>query len=516
MQGIYWGGLWWMVVFYAIVFWVGVYYSRKRDTGTTSDLLLAGRNMPLWIALCTMTATWVCGGYINGTAENIYKNGITWGAQAGLCYSLSLILGGIFFARIMRRLEFTTLLDPFERRFGKGVAAVLFFPALAGEIFWSAAILLALGTTFGTILNLDLTTSIVLSAGVVIGYTTVGGLWSVAYTDVVQLAFIFIGLVVAIPFAVVHVGGFAEMATRYRAMGGSFTSILPPIRGLAHNPTWTLPRVLNWWDWSFLLILGGIPWNVYFQRVLAVPNAKIARRFSIYAGFLCALAAVPPLIIGIIGSVFPWKTLGLGIEYPAMVLPYVLRYLTPYWIGVIGLGAVAAAVMSSVDSSFLSASAMFTWNWYWRIINPEASERSLRVVLRISTIAVGVAATIMALRIKSVQALWYLCSDFVYVILFPQLTMALFCKCANRPGSIAGLAVSFALRFGGGDPLLHIPRLIPYPWWDPVAGTLFPFKTVAMLSGFVAIYVVSRLTCRRFPPRPLQLSSQMNTDTHRY
>ncbi|MEJ2745205.1 MAG: sodium:solute symporter family protein [bacterium] len=511
MHHIYWGGLLCMAVCYAVVFWVGVRCSRRRDRGATSDLLLAGRNMPLWIALFTMTATWVGGGYINGTSENVYKNGITWGAQAGLCYALSLIVGGMFFARIMRRLEFTTLLDPFERRFGRGVAAVLFFPALAGEIFWSAAILLALGTTFGTILNLDLTASIVLSAAVVIGYTTVGGLWSVAYTDVLQLAFIFIGLITAIPFAVSRVGGWAGMMSSYHAMGGSFGSIIPPVRDIGSRPDWNLPLVLNWWDWSFLLVLGGIPWNVYFQRVLAAPSAKVARRFSIYAGFLCAAAAVPPLVIGIIGSVFPWKTLGLGIEYPAMVLPYVLRYLTPYWIGILGLGAVAAAVMSSVDSSFLSASAMFTWNWYRKIVNPRASDRSLRVTLRISTVAVGIAATIVALEIKSVQALWYLFSDFVYVILFPQLTMALFCKSANRPGSIAGMIVSFILRFGGGDPLLHIPRLIPYPWWDPDSGTLFPFKTVAMLSGLVTIYVVSKLTCRRFPPRPLEC---LTTDEH--
>jgi len=169
----------------------------------------------------------------------------------------------------------------------------------------------------------------------------------------------------------------------------------------------------------------------------------------------------------------------------------------------VGLGAVAAAVMSSVDSSFLSASSMFTWNWYRGIIDPKAGDRSLRVVLRMSTIAVGIAAAVMALEIKSVQALWYLCSDFVYVILFPQLVMALFCERANVPGSFAGLVVSFSLRFGGGDPLLGIPRLIPYPWWDPQAGTLFPFKTVAMAAGLGAIYTVSLLTGRRFPPRSL-------------
>jgi high affinity choline transporter 7 len=110
---------------------------------------------------------------------------------------------------------------------------------------------------------------------------------------------------------------------------------------------------------------------------------------------------------------------------------------------------------------------------------------------------------VIALKVRSVQALWYLCSDFVYVILFPQLVMALFSKSANRAGSIAGLAVSFVLRFGGGDPLLRIPQLIPYLWWDPVSGTLFPFKTLAMLGGLLAIFLVSRATARLCPPRPL-------------
>lgn len=80
---------------------------------------------------------------------------------------------------------------------------------------------------------------------------------------------------------------------------------------------------------------------------------------------------------------------------------------------------------------------------------------------------------------------------------------ALFWKSANRAGSIAGLAVSLVLRFGGGDPLLGIPQFIPYPWWDPASGTLFPFKTIAMLCGMAAILAVSKATARVCPPRPL-------------
>src|SRR3954462_15977318 len=86
---------------------------RKARDGTAADLIVAGRSMPLWIAALTLTATWVDGGYLLGTTEGAYKSSIQLGIQGGLCFRISLIPGGLFFARIMRRYGFTTLIDPF-------------------------------------------------------------------------------------------------------------------------------------------------------------------------------------------------------------------------------------------------------------------------------------------------------------------------------------------------------------------------------------------------------------------
>ena len=174
--------------------------AQVRASGTAADLIVAGRSMPLWIAALTMTATWVDGGYLLGTTEGAYKNSIQLGIQGGLCFGISLILGGLFFAGIMRRYGFTTLIDPFEARFGKRWAAVLFLPALAGELFWSAELLVAVGSTFGVLLGMNLTTAILLAAVVTTAYTMLGGMWSVAYTDIFQLAIVAIGLCVALPF----------------------------------------------------------------------------------------------------------------------------------------------------------------------------------------------------------------------------------------------------------------------------------------------------------------------------
>src|SRR6476659_8411569 len=159
---------------YAAFMAVGWFASRRVREGTAADLIVAGRAMPFWVAALTMTATWVDGGYLLGTTEGTYKSSVQLGLQGGLCFGISLIVGGICFAGVMRRFEFTTLIDPFEARFGKQWAAVLLLPALAGELFWSAELLVAIGSTVGVLLGMDLGTAIVVSAVVTAGYTMLG------------------------------------------------------------------------------------------------------------------------------------------------------------------------------------------------------------------------------------------------------------------------------------------------------------------------------------------------------
>ena len=79
--------------------------------------------------------------------------------------------------------------------------------------------------------------------------------------------------------------------------------------------------------------------------------------------------------------------------------------------------------MSSVDSSILSASSMGAWNVYRPLASNGGESAELHMVVRRLIWIVGIAATLIALRIQSVYALWFLCSDLVYCILFPQLVV---------------------------------------------------------------------------------------------
>ena len=480
-----WGGYLAMMLFYALIFYAGTYAAGLRKDDSTEGVMLAGREVPLWIAVFTMSATWIGGGFINGTAEATAASGLMW-VQAPWGYALSLVVGGLFFARTMRRNEYKTMLDPLEDRFGKRMAALLFLPALSGEIFWTAAILTALGTTFGTVLGLATVPAIVLSAVIAIAYTALGGLWAVAVTDVLQLFLLLVGLLFVVPFALDSVGGLEVVWANYAEQKGDTASFFPSREALGIY-YW------NWWDYALLLVFGGIPWQVYFQRVLSSKDEKTAVRLSIAAGFVCLAAAVPAVIIGMVGATADWSAMGL--QPPpdsASTLPHVVRYLTSPWIATIGLGAIAAAVMSSVDSSILSASSMAGWNVFRPLFRPQITSEKLGKIIKQCIWIIGIAATLLALNIQSVYELWFLCSDFVYCLLFPQLVCALFDKKANAAGSFAGFLVAAVLRFGGGDATLGIPIFLPYPMIEEGV-VLFPFRTTAMVCSLVTIVVVSRV-----------------------
>ncbi|KAL0280932.1 UNVERIFIED_CONTAM: hypothetical protein PYX00_002081 [Menopon gallinae] len=473
-----------IILFYILILAVGIWAGNKKESGNDSEeeVMLAGRNIGLFVGIFTMTATWVGGGYINGTAEIIYTSGLVW-CQAPFGYALSLVFGGIFFANPMRRQGYITMLDPLQDLFGERMGGLLFLPALCGEVFWAAGILAALGATLSVIIDMDHQTSVILSSCIAVFYTLFGGLYAVSYTDVIQLFCIFIGLWMCIPFAWMN-----EKVKPLSSQNVDWIGVVPP------------SQYLFYLDYGLLLILGGIPWQVYFQRVLSSKTAGRAQLLSYVAAVGCILMAVPPVLIGAIARATPWNETDYKGPYPlteeqtSMILPMVLQYLTPDFVSFFGLGAVSAAVMSSADSSVLSASSMFARNVYKLIFRQNASEMEIIWVMRVSIIVVGILSTIMALTIPSIYGLWSMCSDLVYCILFPQLLMVVHFKHhCNTYGSLSAYIVAFFVRLSGGEPLLGLPPLIKYPGYDGEK-QLFPFRTLAMVTSLATLVGVSWFT----------------------
>ncbi|XP_013384194.1 high-affinity choline transporter 1 [Lingula anatina] len=481
-----------IIIFYIIIFIIGIVAGRKSKSfgkkAQTTELILAGRNIGPFVGIFTLTATWVGGGYINGTAEITLSSGLVW-CQAPVGYSIALAIGGLVFAGPMRSAGYMTMLDPFQHKYGPVMAALLYIPALLGDLFWSAAILSALGSSLTVVIGLDNTLSIIVSAIIAVVYTLIGGLYSVAYTDVAQLIMILIGLFLAFPFAMHHPAVSSLEMTSSSWLG-----------------TLTKNDAGLYLDSGLQLIFGGIPWQVYFQRVLSAKTVNQAKWLSIVAGFLCVVCAVPAVMIGAIGASTNWtetayvdvynRTTVPSEEYKN-ILPLVLQYLTPPVVSFIGLGAVSAAVMSSTDSAILSMSSLFSHNVYrplreFMCRGKKASELEVVWLMRVAVVVFGAAAAAMGIYITSIYDLFVLCSDFVYVILFPQLVCVIYLKQANMYGALTGYIIGWILRLGGGEATFNLAAFILYPWYDfENSAQRFPFKTFSMLVSFLSIVIVS-------------------------
>jgi len=248
-----------------------------------------------------------------------------------------------------------------------------------------------------------------------------------------------------------------------------------------------------------MLMCGGIPWNCYFQRVLSCRSSRAARGQSMLSGVLTIAFTVPPLLMGVSAFAYPWpaEIVARLQATPAETMPLLFLRAVPRVIGLLGLAAIVGAVSSSFSSSILSAGSMLSWNCIKRLVWPDVSATQMKRVIRSSILFFGALATALALKVQSVQALWFFTSDLVFVLLFPQLIFALYDPRANRTGSIVAFVVSFALRVGGGEPLLGMPPLVAYP-------DTMPFRIVAATAGLILLPLVSRVTARWDAPQPLR------------
>ncbi|XP_069573898.1 high affinity choline transporter 1-like [Brachyistius frenatus] len=489
-----------MAVFYLLILGTGIWASmrskkeEKKSSGDGMEItLLAGRNISLLVGIFTLTATWVGGGFILGIAEATYNPtlGAVW-ALMPVPYVVTFFLGGFFFAKPMRENKYITMMDPFQQKYGNVMSSLLILPALVADVLWVARTLVSLGGTMSVILDLSYFYSIAISSVVAIVYTLLGGLYSVAYTDVIQLILIFVSLWVCVPY----------LLTNPHSLDISLT---------AYNQTFQAPWVGTvkfdeagkWFDDFMLLALGGLAYQAFYQRILSASSYSQAQVTCFASSAFCLVLGIPSVLVGAVAASTDWNSTSYGLPTPyerdqaGSILPIALQYLTPTYVSVIGIGAVAAAVMSSMDSALLSSASMFSSNVYKNIIRKQASDREMQWVIRISVVVVGLAGTALTFLDSSVLVFWLVGVDMSYTIMFPQLVCILFFKVSNGYGASVGYVMGIVMRLMSGEPLIGLPPAIKFPGCrldaEGKVTQYFPFRTVIMVSSLVSILLVSWL-----------------------
>ncbi|XP_042354397.1 high-affinity choline transporter 1-like [Plectropomus leopardus] len=492
-----------MAAFYLLVLGIGIWASVKSKKmeqnaqgGRLEVSFLANRSVNLIVGVFTMTATWIGGAFIIGVAESVYdpNKGLIW-ALLPLQISISFIIGGLFFAKPMRENNYISMMDPFQRKYGKAMTAVLSIVPFITEVFYITATLVSLGATMSVVLDLPFSVCVWISAAVAIVYTGLGGLYSVAYTDVIQISLVFLSLWLLVPFILTS---------------GVYIDITKTAFNHTYQAPWTgqlkSDEIGRWTDDFLVLTLGNMAIQDFHQRTLASSSTYTARLTCFVAAVAVIIAAIPSVLIGAVAASTDWNCTSYGSPSPYergegyVVLPITLQNLTPSYISAFGIGAIAAAVMSSADSSILSATTIFTTNIY-RSIRSQASDKELQWVIRLTIVFVGLLGTSLTSLGNSVMVFWMVSSDLTYTIMLPQLICILFTEVANGYGAIAGFLVAVVMRLLCGEPLFSLPVVLQFPGCtseDGVYAQCYPIKTICMLSALISVLVVSAVTSLLF------------------
>ncbi|TNN22643.1 High-affinity choline transporter 1 [Liparis tanakae] len=134
--------------------------------------------------------------------------------------------------------------------------------------------------------------------------------------------------------------------------------------------------------------IGDLGFQDFHQRTLSASSSSTAKLRCYAAAFLIPTFGIPPALIGAVAASTDWNLTSYGSPSPfergqtGLILPLCLQHLTPPYISVVGIGAVAAAVMSSTDSALLSAASIFSSNIYKKILRTKVGKsNSIQLII---------------------------------------------------------------------------------------------------------------------------------------
>ena len=472
-----------VVVYLLITIAIGLWAARRVKN--TTDFAIAGRHLPLFMIVTTTFATWFgsetvlgipakfIGGGLNGVIEDPFG--------AGTC----LILVGLFFAGKLYRMTLLTISDYYRERFGRGIEVACSLIIMLSYLGWVSAQVTALGLVFNLLSAGAIGIPMGMTIGVVsiLAYTLFGGMWSVAITDFIQMIILVLGLAVIAVFAGNQAGG-ADKVLGLVASRDLFKFWPEP----------SFHDIVFFFAAAITMMLGSIPQQDVFQRVMSANSVKAATRGPVIGGIAYILfAAVPMFLVASALLIMPEQTEALLKDDPQKVLPTLVLEKMPFVMQVLFFGALLSAIKSTASATLLAPSVTFTEN-IWRQFRPAGTDKQNLMTMRITVLLFSAAVLAYAIRMQGTP-IYELVSGAYQVPLvgaFVPLVCGLYWERASTQGAVA------AVTLGIGVWLLFLAL----PW-----GAVFPAQLAGVLAAFAGMVVGSLapqwLANTRTPHRPL-------------
>jgi len=458
-----------VIVYLLVTIAIGL-YAAKRVKNTT-DFAIAGRHLPLYMIVTTTFATWFGSETVLGIPAKFIEGGLNGVIEDPFGAGTCLILVGLFFAGKLYRMTLLTISDYYRERYGRGVEVACSLIIMLSYLGWVSAQVTALGLVFNLLSGgvISIPMGMVIGVISILAYTLFGGMWSVAVTDFIQMIILVAGLAVIAMFAGNMAGG-ADKVVAFAVSKDLFKF-------------WPEP---NWHDMVFFLaaaitmMLGSIPQQDVFQRVMSANSAKAAQRGPVIGGLAYILFAfVPMFLVASALLIMPEQTATLLKEDPQKVLPTLVLQKMPFVMQVLFFGALLSAIKSTASATLLAPSVTFTEN-IWRQFRPAGTDRQNLMTMRITVLLFSAAVLAYAIRMQGTP-IYELVSGAYQVPLvgaFVPLVCGLYWRRATTQGAIASIVL------GIGIWLLFLWM----PW-----GSAFPAQLAGVLCSFAGMVAGSLL-----------------------
>ena len=461
-----------MVAYFLVLMAIG-YASRRVLKSTSEDYFLASRSTGFIVLLFALFATNQTAFGIIGVPAIGYQLGVgVWGFAAS---GIGLIAFGYYVIGyrswvLGRRYHYMTQSEIISDRFGSRLVGILVWALLS--IYTVPYIMIGSiggGEAFST-----MTQGVVpywlgasLPVAVALYYTSQGGMRGTQWTNVFQGAFFTLFFIVAAMVIASNLGGLPAVFDRI--------AVEAPEKLSREGVAEFNPRI--WLSFYCVVMGGAIMFPHLFQRALTARDFPSLKRVILAYPVIYFVGWFPALLIGLMGIVaLPGLT---GTEVDSVVPAMLAQYLHPAFIG-LGLAAIMAAMMSSLDAQLLTLSNIF--------IRDVLSGRRMTALreIRLARLLVASLATIAFLGalVRPAPILYISEVAFTgYMSLLPVMFAALYWKRANRFGAVASIIVSNLLLW------LYFLEIIPLEY-------RFGFlpSIPVLVTGIVILWSVSLLT----------------------
>ncbi|MFV0681558.1 sodium:solute symporter family protein [Ottowia sp.] len=409
---------------------IGVWAGRHIKT--TSDFALAGRNLPLVMIITTTFATWFGAETVMGIPANFVQGGLHEIVEDPFGAGMCLILVGAFFAARLYRMNLLTIGDFYRQRFGKGVEVFCSVAIILSYLGWVAAQITALGLVFNVLSGGEISKTLGMLIGIVavLVYVVVGGFLAVAWTDFIQMIVLVIGLSIIAVFAADLAGG-ADQVMAFATSKDMFHFWPAP----------TFKDIAFFIAAGITMMLGSIPQQDVFQRVMSAKDARTAQTGAMIGGTAYILFAFVPMFIVTAAVVVMGDTaLQLAANDYQKVLPTFIMGHMPMVMQILFFGALLSAIKSTSSATLLAPSTSFVEN-ILKNLYPAMSDRQLLVAMRVTIFVFAISVLLYAVYMKG-TSIYELVSGAYQVTLvgaFTPLVMGLYWSKATTQGAVLSI-----------------------------------------------------------------------------